>query len=422
MIKRENIIDYLKEYEKLNVKLIERELKIPLDSNFILSIIGPRRVGKTYYLYSISKKVNNALYLNFEDSRLAEAKYFEIRDIIRIFIEVYGKEPKYLLLDEIQNIEKWEIIVRELYDLKRYKIIITGSSSKLLSREIATQLRGRTLSFLLLPFSFREYLRCKNIKLKRYKSKDDESKLKNLLRNYLEFGGFPDVVLNKEKLKILREYSDLVLFRDFVERHKIKNIELARFIHSFVIQNFSREISIKSLFNKIKVMNVRAAKDSIYEYTTKLEDTLFFFFLRRFSKKLHLRETWPKKIYTCDTGLSKIFRFSPDYGKLMENVVFLELLRKTNEKPLMEIYYWKDYQQREVDFVIKEGLRVKQLIQVCYDIEDFNTKEREVKSLIKVSKLLKCKNLLIITWDFEGNEKFKGENIRFIPLWKWLLS
>jgi len=420
MIKRDDIVDYFREYEDIP-KAMQRDLKVPLDSDFIISIIGPRRAGKTYFLFSLCEKLTDATYLNFEDSRLIETEAKEIRELIRIFIEIYGKTPKYLLLDEIQNVEDWEKIVRELYDLRKYRIFITGSSSKLLSKEIATQLRGRSLSFILLPLSFREFLRFKKIKVNKFLSKDERAKIKNLLRNYIEFGGFPDVVKNEEKVKILKEYSDLILFRDFIERHRVKNLDLARALHTFMIQNFSKEVSIRALFNKLKT-SLPVAKDTVYEYVTKLEDTMFFFFLRKFSERVHLRELWPKKIYICDTGLTKTIRYSQDYGKLIENVVFLELLKKTNIKPLLEIYYWKDYQQREVDFVIREGMKVGQLIQVTYASARDEIERREIKALIKASNELRCKNLLIITWDYEEEEVIDSREIKFIPLWKWLLG
>ena len=418
---KEDVIDYLKEYEHFEPEIIERELKVPLNSEFVISIIGPRRAGKTYYLFQLSRQLGNYLYLNFEDSRLYGVKYNELRDIIRTYVEVYGKEPKHLFLDEIQNVKNWEIVVRELHDLKKYRIFVTGSSSKLLSKEIATQLRGRTLSYLLLPFSFREYLVAKSLSFGRHASKDEMAKIKHELKEYLDYGGFPEVVLSQEKVKILKEYSDLILFRDFIERHGIKNLEVARFLHSFIIQNFSKEISANSLFNRIKAMGVKVSKNTIYNYLSKIEDTVFFFFLKRYSKKLHLRETYPKKIYLCDTGLTKILRLSEDAGKLMENSVFLELLRKTNQNPLIEILYWRDYLQKEVDFIVKEGNQFTQLIQVTYELTPENEK-REVNSLLKAGKELGCKNMTILTWDQEDLIKKGGKEIVVKPLWKWILG
>lgn len=417
---KEDIIDYFKEYEEFKLELVERELSVPLNSQFIISIIGPRRAGKTYYLFQLSGKVRNYVYLNFEDSRLYGMSHRELRDVIRIYIEVYGREPKYLFLDEIQNLRNWEIIVRELHDLRKYRIFLTGSSSKLFSREIATQLRGRTLSYLLLPFSFREFLKARRIAVKEYLSRDEAARVKHHLLEYMEFGGFPDVVLNDEKVKILGEYADLILFRDFVERHQIKNLELARFLHSFVIQNFSKEMSVNSIFNRLKSMGVRVSRNTVYDYLSKLEHTAFFFFLRKFSRKPHLRESYPKKIYLCDTGLTKLFRVSEDKGKLMENVVFLELLRWKNLNPTIEVFYWRDYQRREVDFVIVEGHEIKQLIQVTYELTPENER-REIGNLLKASKELGCENLAVITWDQSDTVNKNGKEIKILQLWRWLI-
>jgi len=420
MINKDEVIDYFKEYENTPTNIVPRELKVPLRSNFIISIIGPRRAGKTYFLFSLLQKLKNTVYLNFEDTRLSQVNYKEIRDLIRVFIEVYGKTPKNLLLDEIQNVQDWERIIRELHDLKKYKILLTGSSSKLLSKEIATRLRGRALSFTLLPFSFTEFLEFKQITLKKYYSKDEEAKIKNLLREYLELGGFPDVVKNEQKLNILKEYSDLILFRDFIERHKIRNLEFARTLHTFMIQNFTKEVSIKKLYNKLR-LSVKVGKDTVYDYVTRLEDTMFFFFLRRFSKKVHLRASWPKKIYLCDTGIVKTVKFSPDHGKLMENIVFLTLMRQKNVNPLLELYYIK-LGDAEVDFVVKEGVKVKQLIQVTYASTPEDIEQREVKALLKADKELECNDFLVITWDYEEEKIINDKKVRFIPLWKWLLK
>ena len=420
-MEKEDIVDYLKEYENFKPELMERELSVPLDSSFVISIIGPRRAGKTYYLFQLSREMSDYIYLNFEDSRLYGVKHTELRDIIRTYIEIYGKEPGTLLLDEIQNVKNWEIVVRELHDLKRYRTFLTGSSSKLLSKEIATQLRGRTLSYLLLPFSFREFSKAKGLKIEKYMSRDASARIKHYLLEYMEFGGFPEVVLSKEKVKILKEYAELILFKDFIERHQIKNVELARVLHSFTIHNFTNEISVNALFNRVKSMGVRVSKNTIYDYLSKLEDTTFFFFLRKYSKKPHLRESYPQKIYLCDTGLTKTLRYSEDKGKLIENIVFLELQRKTNSNPLLEVFYWKDYQQREVDFIIKEGTQINQLIQVTYALTPENEK-REIRSLLKASRELNCKNLLMITWDQAEVIKKNKKKIKQTQLWQWLIE
>jgi predicted AAA+ superfamily ATPase len=418
------IRDYLIEYSKKKFPwFLERELKISQTKRKIISIIGPRRAGKTYYFYQLIKRdQKNSLYLNFEDSRLIDISFKDIRDLIRIYQEITGFWPKYLFFDEIQNIKKWEIALREILDTQKYQIFITGSSSKLLSKEIASSLRGRTLTYFLFPFSFSEYLKAKRVSFGEYLSKDEQAKIKRFLREYLEWGGFPEVVLEKEKEKILKEFYDLILFRDIVERHNLKNISLAKFLLSYFVQNFTKEISINKILNFFKSQGKKFGKNTLYDYVDKIQDSVSIFFLNRYSEKIYLRESWPKKIYLCDNGISRIVRFSPDFGKLMENLVFINLLRKTNLYPLIEIYYFKSLNGEEVDFVIKEKQKIRELIQVCYNLDDFETKIREFKSLEKASQELKCNRLLIITWDLEGQEKFKNKTIKFLPLWKWLIS
>lgn len=415
--------DYLTEWLKKSVMVgVERELKVPRRKDKIVSVIGPRRAGKTYYFYQLIREDREgSLYLNFEDTRLADVDFREMRDLIRLYVEVAGKDPTRVFLDEIQNVENWERALRGLLDVQRYCIFVTGSSSKLLSREIATQLRGRTFSYLLLPFSFREFLKTKKREFTKPLTMDEAARIKGLLREYLEYGGFPEVVFEEmEKERILKEYSEMIFFKDIVERHKLRNIGLARFLLAFFLQNFSREFSVNRILKSIELK--RFGKNTLYNYVDKVQDSVAVFFLNRFSPRVYLREAWPKKIYICDTGLAKVVRFSENVGKLMENTVFLELLRLTNRRPMLEIYYWRGNRQKEVDFVLKEGLNVKRLIQVTYASGRDEVEEREVKALLGASEKTGCKNLSVITWDYEDETKINDKVVEFIPLWKWLLS
>jgi len=408
--------------------LLPRELKTAQIEGKVTCIVGPRRAGKTYYFFQLMKPVKEvSLYLDFEDSALLTVKFDEVQEIANLFTEITGKEPKYIFLDEIQNLDKWETAVRTLLDRTPYNIFVTGSSSKLLSREIATQLRGRSLTYVLLPFSFSEFLNAKNVELKNVFTQVEQARIKNYLRDYLELGGFPEVVLKEDlREKILKEYFDTIFFRDFVERHELKSLGIARFIFSFVFQNFASEISVNKIVNYLKSEGKKFGKNTIYSYVEKLQDTQAVFFVNRISGKIYVKESWPRKAYICDSGISTIFRFSEDIGKLMENAVFLELKRKQNENPLLEIYYYRDYQQREVDFVLKRGLAVEQLIQVTYASDRAGIGKREAEALLKVSSEFKCKNLTIITWDYEGELALTVENkhkqINCIPLWKWLIE
>jgi predicted AAA+ superfamily ATPase len=415
--------DFLLEWrDKKLEEGIRRDLKVDNIPSRATIIIGPRRAGKTYFLFQIAEEMgrDDVLYLNFEDSRLHFLSFNEIRDVIRLYIEITSKEPKILLLDEIQNINRWEITVRELLDLRKYSIFITGSSSKLLSMEIATQLRGRSLTYMMLPFSFSEYLKAKKINANLPLTKDKEAILKNFLKDYLEWGGFPEVVINgKSRELILKDYNDLILFKDIIERNSMKNITLARFLLEQLLQNFASEISVNKMINKSN--GISLSKDTTYSYVDKMQDSVAIFFLERYSNKAHERSSWPKKTYVCDTGLTKTVKFSEDIGKLMENAVFLELLRKKNRFPFLNLYYWKSL-SGEVDFVLKQSNEVKELIQVTYASCKNGIYDREIKALTACSKLLNCNNLVIITWNYKSIIKADDKEIQCIPLLEWLLN
>lgn len=435
-MEREAIKEYILDFQKRELpELVKRELKIS-NSKKIISIIGPRRAGKTYFLFQQMKelikngiKKEQILYLNFEDPKLISVNFEEFKEMIKLNWEIFPESQKdiYLFIDEPQNIEKWEIAVRGLYD-EGFKIFLTGSSSKLLSKEIATSLRGRTLSYLLLPFSFREFLNLKGneFDLTKLGSKE-KSELLSLLREYFEFGGFPDILLEEDKTnksKLISEYFNLIIYRDIIERYKIKNSKLVKWLLSSLISSFSKEISIHKIFLSLKSQGIKASKNTLYSYLSLIEDVSAIFLLKKFNWSIRKSELSLNKIYLSDNSLSKIVETSDNIGKKMENSTFLYLI--TDKDPLEEIFYWKNTQQEEVDFVIKEGKKIKQLIQVCYDITNLDTKKREINSLIKASKELKCNNLLVLSFDKEGEEEVEWfgvkRKIQFIPLWKFLLS
>ena len=416
------IIDKKEDIRNLDVK--SRIIEFP-ETHLIVSIIGPRRAGKTYSLYDfiLNKKKfvdSEFLFINLEDETPQRKDRDEILNAISYHEEIYGKEPKYIFLDEVQAMSEWERYLYTIFEKKRYHIFITGSSSKLLSKEIATQLRGRSLSITVMPLSFKEFLLIKKFNLKEFYSTSEENKIKNLLRKYLENGGFPDVVIeNIDSKKFFKDYIDLVIFKDLMERFDIRNKFLIRFLINSVISSFGKEFSINKLYSILRGDNIKVSKKTIYSYSLLLEDVMFSFLLHKFSFSMRKTLLSIPKVYINDPGLinNTSLNFRDNIGRLMENVVFLELKRREKE-----IFYYKSLDQKEVDFVVKENIKIKELIQVCYDIEDFTTKERELKSLVKASKELKCNNLKVITWDYESKDKFKGKSIKFIPLWKWLLG
>ena len=407
MLNRRLVEDFFS--RKIEFRGVERELKIE-ETEKITSIVGPRRAGKTWFLFYLISGVENGMYVNFEDIAFRKLETEEFFEVLKIFSEMKQK-PEKIFFDEVQALEGWEILVRSLYD-RGYRLCITGSSSKLLAREIATQLRGRTLTYILLPFSFREFLRAKKVEPD-VRIFEERGALLRHLREFLWYGGFPEVVLSRGRERILSQYFDEIFYKDFVERHRIKSLEFGRFLFEFAFQNFSKEVSLR----KIKNFFGRNVSDrTLYEYSEKIQDTMAVFFLERYSKSIYRRKSWPRKIYICDLGVSSILGSGEDTGKRMENAVFLELLRKTNENPRLRFYYWRDLRGREVDFVVMEGARIKQLLQVTYASARDEVEGRELKALFKAGRELNCSNLLVLTWDYEGEE----DGIKFVPLWKWL--
>ena len=401
------------------MKIIDRELNINFTEGKATAIVGPRRAGKTFFLKSFALKQNAFFYIDFENIIFKKLSPLEIFEIISIYTETFGEKPSLLLLDEIQNLPEWQSVVRALLE-RNYNLLISGSSSKLLSMEIATQLRGRSLSYLLLPFSFREFLLLKKFEMKKHLTLEEEGKIKNLLIEYMEGSSYPEVLITGNE-RILGEYYNTILYTDFVERFRLKSLEVARFVFNFFLFNFSNEFSINKIVNFLSSQGIKFGKETVYDYVEKLPETLNVFFIERYEKSAYKRKAWPRKCYICDWGLSRLLSFEKNYGKIMENIVFLEWKRKTNENPFLDITYLK-LNNGEVDFVIREGLRIKQLVQVTYAHSKDELEKREIRSLLKVSEILGCKDLLIITWDYEDVLKINNSEIKCIPLWKWLLT
>lgn len=429
----ESAKEYLVDFQKGTLpELVERELRIA-ETKKIKSLIGPRRAGKTYFMYQQMKRLlangikkESILYLNFEDPRLSGITFRDIRELIKLHWQLHPaslNEKLHIFIDEPQDVDNWEQAVRALHD-EGFDIYLSGSSSKLLSSEIATSLRGRTLAYTILPFSFREFLRMHKLSFEAERlSAREKATLLHLLEEYLEFGGFPEIALEnnpENKVRILNEYFNLVVYRDIIERYKIKNTALVKWLIKTLSSSFSKEFSIHKIYLTLKSQGVHISKNTLYAYASMLEDSLFVFFVPKFRHSMRKRELAVSKAYLSDLGFAKLVEVGEERGRKMENVVFLELERR--KEPLTNIFYWKNPQQEEVDFVIQKNSKIEQLIQVCKDIRDRDVRKRELRALLKASKELKCRNLLVITEDYEMEEKVKGRKIKFTPLWKWLLS
>lgn len=418
------IIDQKKELESSmkRERIIERDVledyKKHIQYNLVKVIQGIRRCGKSTISYQLLKDKNFA-YINFDDERLASLETEDLNKVLESFYEVYGKF-KFILLDEVQNVNGWELFVNRL-KRQGFNVVLTGSNAKLLSKELATHLTGRHIPLELFPFSFREFLKYYDLKFDiKLLTTKDKGLIKNKFNEYVQKGGFPEIL--KEDIIVesyLRSLYSTIINKDVILRNKIRYIKTLKDIANYLISNCSCQIS----FNKIKnIFNLRSVH-TVLNYVSYLEEVYLFFFLKRLSYKYKESLIANRKNYVIDVGLINALsiKFSQNKGKIYENIVAIELLRKKSLKGL-DIYYWQDIYKNEVDFVIKQGLKIKELIQVCCDIDDIKTEKREVKALLKVSKEIKCKNLLVITEDQEAEKKVEGKKIRFIPLWKWLLE
>ncbi len=402
---------------KTKEKYIERKSNFGrLDSSMIKVIIGPRRAGKSFFAVHFLNIHGNFGYVNFDDERLVETRDYD--EIVIAMNSVYNN-PKTILFDEIQSLPRWELFANRL-QRQGYKLIITGSNSKLLSKELATHLTGRHFLINIFPFSLSEYLNLFKDELGRELTIFE---IKEELSKYIIYGGYPEPLIKKMEYRdYLSTLFNSIIYKDIVKRYKIRFVREIEDLAFYLLSNIASEYSFNALSKVTRLKSVH----TIQKYVDYLEEAFIFFSVSRFSYKVKEQVYSNKKIYCLDNGFiyAKAFQTTPNQGKLYENVVAVELKKKEMNKEL-NVYYWKNVQQEEVDFVVKQGARVIQLIQVCSNL-NAKTKEREVRALIKASKELKCKNLLLITEDYEAEESktwfgMKGK-INFIPLYKWLLK
>lgn len=410
-----------------------RHKTLSLDSPHVADIIGVRRCGKTYFMYQLISSLiesgtprTNILYINLDDDRLLPLNGDELRllvDTYREFYEVSPKHKLYLFLDEIQNIPDWEKWIKSTYDRERHiKIVISGSNASLLSSEISTLLTGRHLTSRMFPFSFAEFLEAHEVKLDlknlQYSKKNIE--IKKRFNEYLEKGGFPEVIFypSIKHMELLQSYFEDIIHKDIISRHNLRSAQTLKQLSIFCISNISKAYTFNSL-RKIFANYIPLSTDVIINYLSYLEEAFLLFSVKHYDYSLKKQINKPRKLYCVDTGMVNAvsFRFSNNTGQLYENLVFLQLLRSNRE-----IYYWQDDKGLEVDFVIKEGLKASQLIQVCSDISDADNRSREVNGLVSGLKYFNIPEGTVITSDLFEEEKVDGKKIRYVPLWYWLLE
>src|SRR3990167_4955598 len=397
---------------------VQREILEGLEDTInapqVLVITGLRRVGKSTLLAQIANKYlkEGFYFVNFEDERLLNFQVSDFDLLHETLISLFG-EKKAFLFDEIQNVPEWERFVRRLHD-QGYKFIVTGSNASLLSQELGTRLTGRSIRIDLFPFSFSEFLSFKKQKIPTFDVLTTKQRggLLNLTNQYIASGGIPDA-LKYQELKIHQTLYNDVLYRDIATRYKLENVKSLKELAFYLVSNASTLVS----FNKLKELLKLGSVNTVKSYIDYLENSWLFFVVNKFAYSVKEQQIAAKKIYCIDTGLvsSVGFSFSENKGKLMENIVYLQLKRK-----YQDIYYFKTAEDYEVDFFVpKENI----LIQVSQNFDSPETQRREIRALVATKKELnKVEKFVIVTESSKQTLKIDDLIIQIVPLYEWLLQ
>ena len=403
---RDNLLShpYLSRHSKyaFNELLLNKQIKL---------ITGPRRSGKSTQALLMLRGKNFA-YLNFDDNALLSRWNEEV--VMAMLDDVYPAYD-YLLLDEVQNLDNWDLWVSKLYR-NGVNMVITGSNAKLLSSEMATVLTGRYIQVEMLPFSLAEVFEWNGMNLGAV-SDEDAVRALRMMDDYLRNGGYPETV---EARSITQGYLstlfDSIVWKDVAKRHRVRNVNDLNNLAMYLVSNFCNPLSYNSVAMDLGFASVATTK----KFMGYLNEPYLFFYLSRYNNKLKLMKNAPQKVYLVDNGFvsAKAFSLSDNLGRLLENQVFVELLRRgyNTERSL---FYYRSRYDKEVDFVTRDGNRIESLIQVCYDLSSPKTEKREVDSLIECAGELKCDHLMIITWDEERVIEKNGYRIEVVPVMKW---
>jgi predicted AAA+ superfamily ATPase len=356
--------------------------------------------------------------VDFEDYRLQGFGPSDVDTLFTVFQQLAGRHPKFLFFDEIQHVPHWNRILRTLHNRQRYKIVVSGSNSSLLSREIASELRGRYEDILMLPFSFREVLRFRNITFDSAMLHTSErGRLIQAFDDYLQFGGFPETLLrteSSEKRRLLHTYYRTIFYKDILERYSIKARSVLDQMMGSLLENYSRTFSISTFERQLKAAGLTGSKRTIANYLHFLEEAFFLLTSEKFAHSPRKRMMNPKKVYLMDTGFASLgSAFTENRGYLLENVVALEFLRRQRQ-----MFYFKETQ--ECDFILQEGRRPSKAWQVCWEMTPRN-EQRELKGLLEAMRHYKIPKGGILTYDQGGVRSVNGKKVPMVPVWKWLL-
>lgn len=404
---------------------------VPRDYDFFLgdsafAVVGPRRAGKTYFMFQVASQLmgsgwdrRSIIYVNFEDVRLSGLKPADYGSFVKVVHEL-GVERGgrlVLLLDEVQNIPLWGRWIRTLLDARRYYVVVSGSSSRLGVREVPSELRGRYLSRLLLPFSFREFLKFRGVSTAYSEAPEVSGRVLGALREYMRLGGFPEVLLHPEQAGFLIEtYRQTVAYRDVVERHGIRDAASFELFMGLVEECFAKQFSITKTANHFRSLGLKKSKKTIANYLKALEEAFYIIAVKRFGYSAREVQQQPRKVYPIDLAY---FR-RDELGGKMEALVAIELYRRA-ERGGFEARYVKT-ERGEVDFALLRPPRVEELLQVTYASSPDEVDRRETVALVDAATTLRPRRTRVITWDLEETRSVEGVKVGFTPLWKWLLE
>lgn len=385
-----------------------------LSSHLIKLITGPRRVGKSTQALLMLRNRNFA-YLNFDNQQLLDT--WDANLVMRMLDDVYpGYE--YILLDEVQNLEAWDLWVSELYRLGK-NLVITGSNAKMLSSEMATALTGKYLKVEMLPFSLEEFFDWNKLDLSRL-NPERQADASALMDDYMRNGGYPEVVASRQLTRTyLDTLFDSIVWKDVAKRHSVRNVTDLNDLALYLVSNFCNPISANELTEELGFSSVNTTK----KFMDYLHEPYLFYYLPRYNNKLKLMKKAPRKVYVVDNGFvaAKAFSLSDNLGRLLENQVFVELLRHGYDTD-KTMFYYRSRNDKEVDFVLRKGTHIEQLVQVCYDMSNVKTEKREVDSLVECADELNCSNLVIVTNNEERTIEKDGFRIDVVPVAKWSIS
>lgn len=409
--------------------LVERDIP-PIDLpslSEILAIVGPRRAGKTYLMFILMRQLldkricakDDMLFVDFEDYRLAACSGDVVDHLLTAAVQLTGKTPAYLFFDEIQRLPHWSRVVRTLHNQKRFRMVVSGSNSDLLSRDIATELRGRCRDLLVLPFSLREALRLRDVTwTEATLHTSQRGAILKVFDDLLAMGGFPELLRKQnafERREVLQSYYRTMFYKDIVERYNIKAKSVLESMMRYCLNIAGDTFSVSAFEKTLKAGGMAGSKRTIANYLQYLAEAFFLVSAEKFSYSARTRMMNPKKVYLLDVGFSSLAtEFSENRGKRLENIVAVELFRRR-----CEFFYFRG--RGECDFVIREDQHMAAAIQVCWELND-RTRDRELAGLAEAMAACGISRGLLLTYDQADRVKFHGHAIDVVPVWRWLLS